>query len=207
MKNNIACFTRLHFKIREIFVFSSFLQFIFCSWWCRNLRLRYYYKPAGELTAYLFNNVKLLILFLYLAFTRTFDWILYGCHRFYDLPNVAITLSLARRKQIARFRQRCKGVGASGNTGSPQYPFAHHEILNTVKMVYVHRVCKCTWHRRETRANTFIYVLKFYYRVHRELQFKYSSTFSKKKREVSVNLKKNFFLIFASYLFYDCVKF
>lgn len=33
-----------------------------------------------------------------------------------------VTLLLARGKQIARFRQRCKGVGVSGNTGSPQYP-------------------------------------------------------------------------------------
>lgn len=55
-----------------------------------------------------------------------FDFI-WRCHRFYDLPNVAVTLLLARRKQVTWFRQRCKGVGERGNTGSPQYPFAHRE--------------------------------------------------------------------------------
>lgn len=33
-----------------------------------------------------------------------------------------MTVSLAHRKQIAQFRQRCKEVCASGNSSQPQYP-------------------------------------------------------------------------------------
>lgn len=52
--------------------------------------------------------------------------------------------------------------------------FRTPRILNAVKMVYAHRVCKCTWHRRETREHIYICFEILLSCSQGELQFKYS---------------------------------
>lgn len=103
-----------------------------------------------------------------------------------------VTLLLARRKQIARFRQRCKGVGVSGNTGLPQYPTRRPRNTECRE----NGICasRMQMHLALSRDEYIHICFKILLSCSKEeLQFKYSLNFLKKKRErecVFVNFKK-----------------
>lgn len=70
------------------------------------------------------------------------------CCRFYGYPpDVAVSLSLTRSEQIARFR--CKEVSVwAGTRVCRDILLIYCGIPSAVKEVHAHCVCKCTWHRR-----------------------------------------------------------
>lgn len=125
MKNSNACVRVYVFKFVR-YLYSSRATRLYFQLMMPKLASSLLLQTRLWIDSISFYHVKLLVLFL-LSRTRLIRFYMAPPPFLWSLKCRGITLSLARRKQIARFRQRSKGIAESGNTGSPQYPFAHRE--------------------------------------------------------------------------------